>query len=42
MELAVDAILIFAAVFCMWAGTRRGFIRSVMGVVNALVSSFAA
>ena len=42
MELAVDAILIFSAVFCMWAGTRRGFIRSVMGVVNALVSSFAA
>lgn len=42
MELAIDAILIFAAVFCIWAGTRRGFVRSVMGLVSTLVSAVAA
>ncbi len=42
MTLAIDAVLIFAAVFCMWAGTRRGFVRSVMGLVSALVSAFTA
>ena len=42
MELAIDAILIFTAVFCIWTGTRRGFVRSVMGLVNTLVSAFAA
>ena len=42
MELAIDAILIFAAVFCIWAGTRKGFVRSVMGLVNTVVSAVAA
>ena len=42
MELAIDAILIFAAVFCIWAGIRRGFVSSVMGLVSTLVSAFAA
>ncbi|MBE6726588.1 MAG: CvpA family protein [Ruminococcaceae bacterium] len=42
MELAIDAILIFAAVFCIWAGTRRGFVRSVMGLINTAVSALAA
>ena len=42
MELAIDAILIFAAVFCIWAGVRRGFVSSVMGLISTLVSAFAA
>ena len=42
MELAIDAILIFAAVFCIWASVRRGFVGSVMGLVSTLVSAVAA
>ncbi len=42
MTLAIDAILIFAAALCIWAGARRGFVKSVMGLVSTLVSFFAA
>ena len=42
MTLAIDAILIFAAVLCIWSGTRKGFVRSVMGLVSTLVASIAA
>ena len=42
MELAIDAILIFAAVFCIWASIRRGFVGSVMGLVSTVVSAVAA
>ncbi|MBR5365906.1 MAG: CvpA family protein [Clostridia bacterium] len=42
MTLAIDAILIFTAVLCIWAGTRKGFVRSVMGLISTLVASIAA
>ncbi|MBQ3706562.1 MAG: CvpA family protein [Clostridia bacterium] len=42
MTLAIDAILIFAAVLCIWAGTRKGFVRSVMGLISTLVAAIAA
>ena len=42
MTLAIDAVLIFAAVFCIWAGTRKGFVKSLMGLVTAVVSVIAA
>ncbi len=42
MTLAIDAILIFTAVLCIWAGTRKGFVRSVMGLISTLVASVAA
>ena len=42
MTLAIDAILIFAAVLCIWTGARRGFVRTVMGTVSTLVSFIAA
>ncbi|MBR3998646.1 MAG: CvpA family protein [Clostridia bacterium] len=42
MSLAIDAVILFAAVFIIWAGTSRGFVRSVMGFVSAGASLFAA
>ena len=42
MTLAIDAILIFTAVFCVWAGARKGFVRSVMGFISTVVSAIAA
>ena len=42
MTLAIDAILIFAAVLCIWAGARKGFVRSVMGLVSSLIAAVAA
>ena len=42
MTFAIDAILIFTAVFCIWSGTRKGFVRSVMGLVTSVVSAVAA
>jgi len=42
MSLAIDAVILFAAVFIIWAGTSKGFIRSVMGLISAGASLFAA
>ena len=42
MSFVIDAILIFTAGFCIWAGARKGFVRSVMGVATTLVSAVAA
>lgn len=42
MTLAIDAILIFAAVLCIWAGARKGFVRSVMGLFSSLIAAVAA
>ena len=42
MTLAIDAILIFAMVACIWSGARRGFVRSVMGLISSLVAAVAA
>lgn len=42
MSLAIDAVILFAAVFIIWAGTSKGFVRSVMGLVSAGASLFAA
>ena len=42
LSLAIDAVILFAAVFIIWAGTSRGFVRSVMGLISAGASLFAA
>lgn len=42
MSLALDAILLFSAVFIIWAGTSRGFVRSFMSLISAGVSLVAA
>jgi len=42
MSLAIDAVILFTAVFIIWAGTSKGFIRSVMGLISAGASLFAA
>ena len=42
MSLAIDAVILFAAIFIIWAGTSRGFVRSVMGLITAGASLFAA
>ncbi len=39
---AIEAVLIFTAVFCIWAGAKKGFVRSVMGVATVVVSVVAA
>jgi len=42
MSLALDAIILFTAVFLIWLGTKRGFIRSVMGLVSTVAALFVA
>ena len=42
MSLAIDAVILFAAVLIIWLGVRRGFIRSVMGLVTGIASTVAA
>lgn len=42
MSLAIDAILLFSAVFIIWAGASRGFVRSVMSLVSTVAALFAA
>ena len=42
MSLAIDAVILFAAVLIIWLGVRRGFIRSVMGLVTGITSTVAA
>lgn len=42
MSFAIDAIILLTAVVIIWAGTSRGFIRSVMGLGCTIASLFAA
>ncbi|MBQ4353862.1 MAG: CvpA family protein [Clostridia bacterium] len=42
MSLAIDAVILFTAVFIIWAGTSKGFVRSVMGLISTAASLFAA
>lgn len=42
LSLAIDAVILFTAVFIIWAGTSRGFVRSVMGLISAAASFFVA
>lgn len=42
MSLAIDAVILFTAVFIIWAGTSKGFVRSVMGLISTVASLFAA
>ncbi len=42
MSLAIDAVLLFAAILILWLGVRRGFVRSVMGLVTGIASTIAA
>lgn len=42
MSLAIDAVILFTAVFIVWAGTSKGFVRSVMGLISTIASLFAA
>lgn len=42
MSLAIDAVILFAAVILIWLGAKRGFIRSVMGLVSGIASIIAA
>ncbi len=42
MSLAIDAIILLSAVIIIWRGAGRGFVKSVMGLVTAVVSFIAA
>ncbi|MGN1346951.1 MAG: CvpA family protein [Eubacteriales bacterium] len=42
MSLAIDAVILFAAVILIWLGAKRGFIRSAMGLVSGIASAIAA
>ena len=42
MSLALDAIILFTVIFIIWAGARRGFVRSVMSIFTAFASLVAA
>ncbi len=42
MSLALDAVILFTAVFIIWAGTSKGFVRSVMGLISTVASFFLA
>ncbi len=42
MSLALDAIILFTAIFIIWAGARRGFVRSVMSIFSTFASLIAA
>ena len=42
MSLAIDAVILFAAVIIIWLGAKRGLIRSVMGLVSGVASVIAA
>ncbi len=42
MSLALDAIILFTAIFIIWAGARRGFVRSFMSVFSTFASLVAA
>ena len=42
MSLALDAIILFTAIFIIWAGARRGFVRSFMSVFSTFASLIAA
>ena len=42
MSLAIDAVILFAAVLIIWLGVRRGFVRSVMGLITGIASTIAA
>ena len=42
LSLALDAVILFAAILIIWLGVRRGFIRSAMGLVSGIASVVAA
>jgi len=42
VSFAIDAIILLTAVVIIWAGTSRGFIRSIMGLGCTVASLFAA
>lgn len=42
MSLAIDAVILFTAVFIIWAGTSKGFVRSVMGLISTVAALFVA
>lgn len=42
LSLAIDAVILFTAVFIIWAGTSKGFVRSVMGLISTVASLFVA
>ena len=42
LSLAIDAVILFAAILIIWLGVRRGFVRSVMGFVTGIASTVAA
>lgn len=42
LSLALDAVILFSAILIIWLGARRGFIRSVMGLVTGIASTIAA
>jgi len=42
LSLAIDAVILFAAILIIWLGVRRGFVRSVMGLVTGIASTIAA
>lgn len=42
MSFAIDAVILFCAIIIIWSGTRKGFVRSVMGLVSGIASLFVA
>ena len=42
MSFAIDAVILFCAIMIIWSGTRKGFVRSVMGLVSGIASLFVA
>ena len=42
MSFAIDAVILFSAIIIIWSGTRKGFVRSVMGLVSGIASLFVA
>ncbi len=42
MSLAIDAVILFAAVILIWLGAKRGLVRSLMGLVSGIASVIAA
>ena len=42
MSLAIDAVILFAAILIIWSGACKGFIRSVMGLLSTAASLIAA
>ncbi len=42
MSLAIDAVILFSAIFIIWSGTSKGFVRSFMGLISTVVSFLVA